>query len=674
VGSAPPNFISGLLEQLAAAFGSLFEITTPQQRDALVHRLTLIAIMIAGAYLRFATLSAVGFHGDEETMALAVRHILIDGRPILPGGMFYPRGLTELYMMAASAAAFGMTEWALRVPAAVCGILLIPFAYLAGKRFLQPQWRLALATAVAFLPEIIEYSQTARMYIFLLLAICVALLCVFEWERSSRKGWLVGAVVAFIFGLDYQALAVTAVLLFLFPGLIQRDVRKLVWGAAAIAMVMAAYLVIEGLVSAQYPRSAGQLVRQLAQADRRSLPSIADFLSVSYIGAWLSLAANAGAALWTARAIRERTVRIALVVLFGLATVLQLVLFYHLAVLLYVCAAVIALRFGGSAALKRMLPLLGVAAIIACVHVAMLAETRETWVKLIGAMVGRPSVWPYVRTIELSEIAGLLLIAGLLHGLWQFAHRRHAADVWLFALLTVWVPIFVLGFFTWNMPPRYAAASLIPLLLSALAFVQYAITALSKRVPSFSGKSFLEPAIAALCAVFIIGPFDISHATPSYRRFPDHKGAAEFLQAQNVSAEDLVFAEDILEQQYYLGLVDYWLIGPRTGAAYSVRSKDGLRDIYTGTRVVTTSAELTRLVRDGLAAGHRVFIIGSGEDQSDGRRFARGDDLFKTLESGAFKTIYLGRDGLTRVMVPAEDAQLFSDSAPPVQNAVPRKP
>lgn len=660
VGTLPSAATGGPLGQLVDSFGNLFRITAPIERDALVDRLVLLAIMVVAAYVRFATLGAVGFHGDEETMGLAVRHILQDGRPILPGGMFYPRGITELYLMAASAKVFGESEWALRLPSAVFGIMLIPLAYLAGKRFLRPRWRLAFAASVALLPEIVEYSQTARMYIFLLVCITLAMLCILEWERTGRTRWLVASVCAFVLGLDYQALAVTVVLLFAFPGLIQRDLRKLLLGGAAALVVCACYLLIEHLVTSQYPPSAGQMVRELAQ-ENKGLN-----FQMAMHHRWVAISAAAAAllgvslSLLVARAMRGRIAKICVTMLFGAALLAQLILFYHIAAILYVAATIVALRFAERAIVARIVTLFALAAALCIVHVVVLAPQTGTLIKLVGAMIGRPSVWPYVRTFHLSEMAGLLLLGGLLQGLWQFARRERVADVWLLSLLTVWIPIFALGLFTWNMPSRYAAASLMPLLLCAVAFAQMAMDKLRSRFVSKTSAGFLEWTAPAVAAVLIAGPHAIANPGASYAKFPDHKGAAEFLRSQHVSSDDFVLAEDILEQQYYLGLVDYWLIGPRAGTTYSTNTPQGLRDIYTGTPVLTSSSELVRLIKQQHAAGKRVFIIGSGEEQADGRKFARGEELYDLLESGAFRTIYVGRDRLTRVLVPAADSNVFT--------------
>jgi len=145
-----------------------------------------------------------------------------------------------------------------------------------------------------------------------------------------------------------------------------------------------------------------------------------------------------------------------------------------------------------------------------------------------------------------------------------------------------------------------------------------------------------------------------------YNRYPDHKGAAEFLRAQNLSKDDVVLAEDVLEQTYYLNSVDYWLIGPGVGAQYSRQTADGWRDIYTNTRVISTAEQLRQVIEAN--SNRRIFIVGSGEEQSDGRRFARGEDLNALLTSNLFAGIYLGRDKLTRVLRPASDASFSADA------------
>ncbi len=50
--------------------------------------------------------------------------------------------------------------------------------------------------------------------------------------------------------------------------------------------------------------------------------------------------------------------------------------------------------------------------------------------------------------------------------------RRRVTDYVLLGVLAVWIPMFTIGFFVWNMPARYAVASLLPMMLCAFAFAQ----------------------------------------------------------------------------------------------------------------------------------------------------------------------------------------------------------
>ena len=133
-----------MIARILRDFAALFVVTDPQApahaSDAARIRgwsLVLLAcIVLAGAVVRFWGLGSVGLHGDEKTMALPVMNLINEGRPLMPSGMFYPRAVGQLYVMAASVMAFGQSEWAMRLPSALCGILLILLAYKAGGRFL----------------------------------------------------------------------------------------------------------------------------------------------------------------------------------------------------------------------------------------------------------------------------------------------------------------------------------------------------------------------------------------------------------------------------------------------------------------------------------------------------------------------------------------------------------
>jgi hypothetical protein len=112
--------------------------------------------------------------------------------------------------------------------------------------------------------------------------------------------------------------------------------------------------------------------------------------------------------------------------------------------------------------------------------------------------------------------------------------------------------------------------------------------------------------------------------------------------------EDIVLAEDVLQQTYYLGKVDYWLVGPQVARKFVTRAEAGVVDFYTGTPVIATPAMLDALLHNHTA--QRIFIIGSGEDFRKGVRAVRGPELNEAIQSDRFEVIHRGRDGLTEVL------------------------
>jgi hypothetical protein len=652
--------VSGFMRSLS----ELFRITTPMERDQPAHRMMLLVIVSVGTWVRFWGLGNVGLHGDEETMAMAVMGIVHQGAPILPSGMFYPRGMTELYLMAGSVQLFGESEWAFRFPSALCGVLTIWWAWLAGRRFLRPYWNLGFATAVALLPSMIVYSQTARMYIFLLAAVAGCMVCVFAWERSGRIGWLLGGVVALVIGIELHALAVTTVLLFLMPGILQGDFRKLFYGSIAAAVVMLSYLLINGWVDSHYPVPPPEYAADLGAPlwDRSRAPEA--FAFTFEIALWIAGLAIAFFAIHLSRVIPQRFAAISVATLLLAGLLLQLKLYYHIAFLLLLAGAVVARRFGGPRIWRRFRIFALGSGLLALIHFTLLASTPGSLKKVIGALVGQPSIWPYARILQYSEVAGLLAMAAVAWGLWRLMKRRRVADYVLLAVLGVWIPMFTIGFFVWSMPPRYTVASLLPMMVCGFAFAQKAVDwlqarAAARNMPLLGGRPAQLVAIAVTTAL-VVDPMEVVASVNSgYESHPDHKGAAEFILSQHIVDADVIIAEDVLQQTYYLGKVDYWLMS-RNHARRYVELKNGrIQDFYTGAGVVSSAAMLEQLLRN--EHGNRIFVIGSGENQSDKRRGMRGD-MDPVLHSNQFEVVYEGRDGLTQVW--------RATGAPPSQGAV----
>lgn len=645
--AAPVVGWRGQLERWAQAWGGMVQITAHPRQAALGHRLTLLLLLALGACLRLWGLGNVGLHGDEETMALAVRSILADGVPILPSGMLYPRGLTQLYLMAMSVQVFGETEWALRLPSALCGVLLIWLVWLAGRRFLTPNWNLALAATVMLLPAALDYSQTARMYIFLLAAVAATLACVFAWERTGKSGWLIAGVLTLCIGVELHTLAVTCALLFLWPGVLRGNLRLLLQGALASAVVLLAYVGIEAWLGSHYPVPPADYAADLGTPLWERTRTVPALSWVVLVGLLLCGAALAAVAWLTARRLATGRIGVSLAALFFASLIAQLSLYYHLAALIGVAVVVLAVRERGAAAWRPLAWYGGAAAVLAIIHlsVVLAAPAGLSLKQAIGALVGQPSIWPYYRIMQFSTVAGMLALVAMAHGLWCLARRQPLADHVLLAVLTVWVPMFVIGFYTWSLPPRYTVASLLPMLLSAMAFAQGMWLQWSVRYPALrpQGTQLLA---GVVLAILIANPVAVARVVNAgYEMRPDHQGAALFMRSLQLGPNDVVIAEDILQQTYYLGRVDYWLMSRDHARRYVERVNGRIQDFYTGTPVVSSADLLLQVLED--AAGD-VYVVGSGENQADGRRLMRGD-MDDVLRSPRFEVIHTGRDGLTQV-------------------------
>jgi 4-amino-4-deoxy-L-arabinose transferase-like glycosyltransferase len=651
----------GYIEKLLRDFASSMALTRPDEAERTLHRIWLAAIIAGAVLVRFWTLGDVGLHGDEETMGMAVRGILEQGAPMLPSGMFYPRGLSQLALMSLSVSIFGESEWALRLPSALCGVALVPIGYALGKRFLRPHWNLAFAATLAFLPELIVYSQTARMYIFLVTCIAGSIACVFAWERTNHVRWLIAAAALLVPGIEMHTLAVASMLVFLFPGIVQGDLRKI--GAALIAMaaVAIAFISIDTFVDSHYPEPPADFVEQMGPAPLRGSAVVHGFAFSGELVLILAGIALAYCGVRVARSLEGTASSVVAAVLLLGGVALQLALFYHLATLLYLAGAVVAVRYGALKSKGNLIVFaIGVAA-IAATHAVMIAPYAGTPVRLVGALVGQPSVWPYVRVAEFSPVAGLACAALIALGVYRFATKATVPDSWLLAVLGVWAPVFALGLFAWNVPSRYTSMSLIPMLVCAFAFVQLVAARLSELIRK-RAPGAVEKGLAAVIALGFVNPLASATAVSGgYRTHPDHKGAAEFMRTQAITEDDIVLAEDVLQQTYYLGHVDYWLIGPSVARRFVMKSAHGVVDFYTGTPVIVTTAMLDGLLEEN--RGKRIFIIGSGEGWSRGKRGVRGE-LTAAIESDRFETIYAGRDGKTRVLRAVQSGAVSKANVP----------
>ena len=622
---------------------SLFEDTDPRARAGRSALLLLALIVVAGAVARFWGLGNVGLHGDEKTMVLPALHLLRYGTPDMPSGFLYPRALAQLYLMAESVRAFGLSEWAWRLPSAVCGVLLIVLTWTAGRRFLEPRWNLALTAAVALLPMFIADAQTARMYVFLVTGVTGFMALLFAWERTGRNAYLVAAVIEMAVSLQFHTLSIFAAWLCFLPGLVSGDRRRLWLGTAAFAVIAVEYLALNHWISAEYPHQvADSIVAAVTNAPRAA--------HAPPLHLWWPLLAVLPAAALSWLVIRARGVLP--VVLLAASLVAQTSRLYYVGILLFVAALVLARRDGRLPA-GRLGIYVTVCVLLAAAQVGFLWEHRAgTLPQILGLLLGWPSVRPFIAIARFSQAAMLAAVCGVAAALWRLAHRQPVPDHVLLFGLGAWLPLLQIGYLRWDIPPRYAEAQIMPLLIAAFASGQWAARRLASRAGERPSLTASQPwwgaAAAAVVFLLVIDPARLEAAVdPTYAHYPDHKGAARFVESLHPKPDDVIVAEDALMQTYYLGHVDYWLMNKEVAAEFMHKVDGRWLDEYTDTPLIGTGRQLQRLV-DSRDRG-AIYVIGSGENEQDGRSLMRGLGIAQELESPQFHLIYVGSDGRTDV-------------------------
>jgi 4-amino-4-deoxy-L-arabinose transferase-like glycosyltransferase len=622
-----------------------FEPVSASQDYSKRHRAALVLTLVLGAWLRFWHLGDVGLHGDEDIMALAARGIVAHGVPVLPSDMTYWRAPLHTYLLAGTVMLFGETEWALRLPSAVVGSLCGLLAFAAGRRFLNPLENLAFVATVTFLPALIEMSQTARMYIFLVAGVLGFCIMLFRWETSGSISDYLWALFLLMITIQFHRLAVFAAPMLLFPGVANRSWKQVCQAIPGIVGSVLVSAMTAKLAHLDFPEESERLPEDDA-VESSGLESVDSGLDIALmlpaliVGAVVMAILLGGAVKW-----RDRLLPVALLAAGAAAcTLLQ----YHAGAILLMVGSILWLRRGGGG-----VRLLAVAAVLAINAGLQFIELRATGAyrgaQIIGAMVGTPSILPMLRFAEFSYAGSAFVIVAFLFAATRLSRGAAIPLYFLFLLISVWIPLVAIGMFAWNVPSRYVSGPLPFFLLGSIACAVY-LVGMIVRGDSYSvlrgAKPVAATVVTAACVINPVSAWNIARS--GYEIHPDHKGAALFLQRVAISADDVVIAEDSIVQSFYLGnMVDYRLqslVGARAHATF-----DGTNayDQYSGAVVVGSGPDLMRVLETN--KDRRVFIVSSAQVSESLSRRNRGDGIAEILGSGRLKVLYVGRDGATTV-------------------------
>ena len=641
----------------------------------------LAVIVAVGAFLRLTHLGALGFRWDEDLSGLAVRAILEKGVPELPSGMIYLRGGVFSHLMAASASLFGFSEFALRLPAALFGIALIPVAYFFSAALFGRVVGLVTAALLAISFWDIDLARYARFYSAFSVLYVLTLFAIwrFRVQTTSTAGGVVCVALA-ILTLSLHDLAYSLALAFFYPLVLRGPQawlrpREWLWPVASSATLAAFYVgwreyvqSSRALPALAESASAGAAVGgEVDQLERSfialpNMPVLAGvFESMPLFVPVLALAAVACALLVTRRLgspLRER-------VLLALVAVCAAMQLFNLALL-----AAFLLAF-----LKRTgLPALRSAEVL--VAGALIGTAFAIWVAAaLFAQVDLGPLQPLtLRTVvrELLDfpyfyifwgfpnewpLAAAVASLGALVAFHRAAHRSDAAAG--FALLALSGPIVGNALFSSPFEIfRYNAAfNTLFFVFVALAFVHW-----RELVPAWRPalpRPFVSRTTVTLgttLLVLLVTAYDLnplrgwlamerqySNDGALYRTFgvtaySDFKTTAEFV-ARNASPHDLIVTPDSREYYNYLGRVDYWLRSGRY-ADQSYKSDGALRDLYVGTPLVETLPEL----KAALALPNRTkWVLASASALKDPVTPV-APEIKEFLRNAEQRVVYVGLD------------------------------
>ncbi len=155
---------------------------------------TVVVLTAAGAAVRIAYLSKP-LLWDEGTTILRFAW-----RPAWLPAIWYPEPNNHVLhsvLVSMSRALFGEELWALRLPALLAGILVVPVGYAVAQK-LYGRWAGLLAGCLlAVSPPLIGYSVNSRGYSLLMLCFLVLIgLGLYLQERNNLAVWLAFAVTA----------------------------------------------------------------------------------------------------------------------------------------------------------------------------------------------------------------------------------------------------------------------------------------------------------------------------------------------------------------------------------------------------------------------------------------------------------------------------------------------
>jgi 4-amino-4-deoxy-L-arabinose transferase-like glycosyltransferase len=172
----------------------LDEFRSAWQSETRDHRIALTIVLAIAVALRGLYLTQPMRYDEAVTYMYFVR---LPWAEALSTYTYPNNHLFHTLLAKSSVAMLGISPWALRIPAFLAGIAVVPAAYVTVRALYGARAALIAAGLVASSGVLVLYSTNARGYSLVVLAfLLLVLLAIRLHEKSENADWLVFAVVA----------------------------------------------------------------------------------------------------------------------------------------------------------------------------------------------------------------------------------------------------------------------------------------------------------------------------------------------------------------------------------------------------------------------------------------------------------------------------------------------
>lgn len=649
--------------------------------------LFLAALIVVGLWLRLRNLGALSLFVDEGVQALAVKGIQEHGVPLMDSGLMYTRAPLYLFTQAWLVDLLGFSEFSLRLPSVIWGILGIVVTYLLAKQLYSRPVALISALMIALSSWQIEMSRYARVYIALQFFFVLALLFFYRgfiFDQDRYKPWFLGvALLAFLTHELGQVLLVLFALPLLLPSTTWQ--RKLVacgWGAASVVVLFLQQR-LTGLIgsgSTPWPdeeiAASGGVLQKVAAAVGLPFvlePDLGVFSWALDHAVWLPLLVVAIAVatlIYLKVTGRLGGVRIPLYVAVLVLGVIQQ---FGLALILLLLVVVVNSRAHANghrgAALILAAGLAGML-LVWCLGAA-LAPDRGL-VTSMFAFFGYPNIYQYMIRWLIKGWPVLTLIAGIgvIKILLDYRQGEDAPKA-IFVLGAILLPALFAGLFESHFVPVYFL-HLFPLIVILFAMTAWWAIRLMLDRTSLPPR-YRNGVVAVACVVLLFASVDaapgeawaVGSRTYQTKKHPvrnimtywvyadfhqDYKGACSFVRENAREGDELlVLGMDHGSQlcHVYSGKVDYIATSPENVAQFGVNAGGGIIHYTTGARFITDETQLRRLASDD---SRTLWVVSDRRVLRRGHPIVGVEPMKDLVRDWAQAPMYGARDNITFVV------------------------